>query len=826
MLWAPTKIRRGSQQSAFERVGGIRRWGQALAATLAMIAAAPAAPAAALSPADIRQGMPAARDYGFLWWADGWRGRSADGQRIVCVRTGHYGFALDVERVRILHLGPIDITTPAEQVVVEDNARVYHLPGANLTIEVTVAATRYTCVGVDPLARDPLDYPVRLIESGRWIQRFDLQRLVFEDKDKNRLDADARLEIVAWHDALALIAQVTPRGNAAGKAGELSLRLTGAGCGQLSAASPLQAGPVSTQAKLFHPFGTVSGTVDVTASNPNGSSVPVRVELDRGWHRVELPTQNWDPALDLDHLERVRLTVRNPGEHEAIARLLFAKDASFAGVTGLTPMLRTLDGHPTGLPVQVSKNWHQTPGRTFLYQGPWFHGFTSLRLPPRSELELEFALTYARWGGVPAASHAQLCLIGWGTNQRWDQVALGSWGESITYDPDVCLNRSMIDDVRPLLVWGMNQPKTKWSWTNNVGGGDFLVYENPAGERQYLTRVKAWYASPGPDLTEATYAGVSADGHIAARLKVMTPRSDDINRAIHRLRYDVLAVTPFKRMAFYQLGADNYNDHQFATIARGNAAGLIEQWKPPRGGLRYSRQGIECIGQAPWFSLHGAVNTDQKGGAWANRGLVVRSWNARLGGQPAAVPHAAVFGTQNGPASVSVEITPPPGVTELQPGDFVDAEIELVIMPMAAGDYYGPNENLRQALRDGGNTGKMILREAQGNTLHVDAVRGSVARRWPVVIAVDDRHEAEVVITGGLGYVPVKFSGLPDFRDYLLRRDDGQGFMKVDQSVHGRDFWQTDFNPVAKTWSLTYNLPLDTIDDRPRPVRLELKKIQ
>ena len=24
----------------------------------------------------------------------------------------------------------------------------------------------------------------------------------------------------------------------------------------------------------------------------------------------------------------------------------------------------------------------------------------------------------------------------------------------------------------------MNQAKAKWSWTNNVGGGDFLVYED------------------------------------------------------------------------------------------------------------------------------------------------------------------------------------------------------------------------------------------------------------------------------------------------------------------------------------------------------------
>ena len=796
-------------------------------ATLLLLAAAAAPPAFAsgrLRPADAREVMPGARDYGFLWWADGWKGRSPAGERVVCVRTGSFGLALDVERVKLLHLGPVAAVTPAGDAAAEDNAAVFALPGAELTFEVKLGATVYRCVGIDPEAPDPLDYPVRLIESGRCVQRFDLQRLILEDGRKHRLDADARIEFVAWGDALGVIAQVTPRAVTAEGPASVSLRLSGNGCREASTSSREFHAGAATEVSLFQEFGPPAGQAEVIATRLDGTPVPVKAEPARGWHRVELPTEAWDPAQDPDHLERVHLTLRNPGEAEAAVRLMFAKDASFAGITGMTPMLRDRDGHPSGLPVQVSKNWHKTPGRTFLYEGPWFHGFTSLRLPPRSGIELEFALTYARWGGVPAASHAQLCLIGYGSNQRWDQAALGTWGESITYDPDVCLNRSMIDDVRPLMVWGMDQARAKWSWTNNVGGGDFLVYEDAAGRRQPLTRVRALYASPGPNLTDVTYAGVSADGHIAARLTAMTPRSDDINRAVHRLRYDVLARTPFTRLAFYQLGADHYNDNQFTTLARGNAAGLIEEWPPPRGGLRYSRTGLACEGQAPWFSLHGAINTDRKGGAWPNRGLVVRSWKARLGGLRADTPHASVFGTQDGPPSANVELTPPTGLAELLPGDFVEAEVELVIMPLSADDYYGPNAGLRSALRDGGNTWKMIHREARGNSPRIEPVRGRVAPGWPVEVTADDRGEAEVVVKGGLGSVPIRFAGLPDFRGYVLRCDAGEGLKLVDQSVHGRDFWQADYDPMGKRWSLTYNLPLDTPDDHPRPIRLELRR--
>ena len=777
-----------------------------------------------LKPTEV---MSEVRDYGFLWWADGWRGRSENGGKVLCVRTGNYGLALDVERLRLLHLGAITEASPADKAVALDNSTIMNLPAADLDIAVEVGDIRYRSVGVESQIRDALAFPVRLIESGRWLQRFDVERLIFENDKKERLDADARLEVVAWPDFVSFSVELKPKGDLGNRELRISCRLVGEGSASstTSSSSPFRSGQTIRET-LVKSFGTPVGTARVEASRPNGVALPVELAGAAGWYKIALPNESWDPATDLDHLERVKLKIQNVDDHESVARLLFAKDDGFAGVTGMTPMIRDADGFPTGLAVQLSKNWHQTAGRTLLYQGPWFHGFTALRLPPKSQIELECALTYARWGGVPAASHAQLCLIGWGTNQRWDQAAIGSWGESICYDPDICLNRSMIDDVRPLMVWGMNQSKAKWTWTNNVGGGDFLVYVDSSGKRQYLTRMRTWYASQGPNLTDVTYAGVTADGAIAARLNVMTPRSDDINRAIHRIRYDVLKLTPFKRMAFYQVGADNYNDHQFTTLARGDATGLAEEWQPPRGGRRYSRAGIACTGENPWFSLHGAINRDTKEGAWANRGLVVRKWSARLGGKAVNVPTAAVFGTENRFPSANIELTPPPGLTELQPGDFVEAVLELVIMPISAGDYYGPNAALRVALRSGGNTWKMVLREAVGNSYTVENLRGRIVSTWPLVISADEGNSAEAVLKGGLGYVPVTFSRLSSYRGYELWRDDGQGPRRVDQAIHGRDFWQTDFDPNSKTWSLSYNVPVDTDDDRPGRVRLELRKTE
>ena len=44
---------------------------------------------------------------------------------------------------------------------------------------------------------------------------------------------------------------------------------------------------------------------------------------------------------------------------------------------------------------------------------------------------------HSKWGEAHAAAHTQLSLIGWGRNQQWDESSLGSFGESVTYDPDL-----------------------------------------------------------------------------------------------------------------------------------------------------------------------------------------------------------------------------------------------------------------------------------------------------------------------------------------------------------------------------------------------------
>jgi hypothetical protein len=772
--------------------------------------------------------MPQMCDYTFMWWAYGWRGRSPRGEKVLAIQTGRYGLAIDVEKASLLHLGAIEMPLPYSQAASSDNAAVFGLGNAELVLEAQVGQERYRCVRATVDQHDAAGFPVRLIESGRYVQRADIDQLQFENEKHERLGRDGRLEIVAWPDRVTFLLSIEAKKDQPPVIPRIGLKTSGH---PAIANGDITESAGSTSAThtawLSANYGDeTNGDVEVQAASlAEHRPLPVTQDSARGWQRVELAPEAWRENKDFDHLERVRLTLANRASHPSMLRLLLAKDYPFAGVTGMTPMLRDEQGNPTGIAVQLSKDWHKQADRTILYEGPWFHGYTMLRMPALSQAELEFTMAYARWGGVPAASHAQLSLVGYGGNQLWDQAALGSWGESICYDPDVGLGRSMIDDVRPLMVTAMNAPGGRWSWTNNVGGGDFLVYENPAGQRQFLSRMKTAYLSQGPNLTHVIYSGASADGNIAARIEVSTPRSDDINRAIHHVRYDVLKPTGFSRLAFYQVGADHYNALVFEKAAWGNLAGLQAEWKPKRGGDGYRVGPIELTSEAPWVSEHGLIGVDASKGPLACRGLIVRSWRARLGGREVAAPWVALHGTNDGNIpSLTAELVPPPDVKRLLPGDFVEASLELAIVPQHAEDYYGPNANLRAALSSGADTWRPVLREARGNQLRATALHGTILNAYPLLVKVDQNGRAQVVTSGGVGYVPVTFSGLSDFRGYGCDLTVDGVSHAVDQAVSGNDFWQSDYDAAAKTWSLTYNICLDSPRDEARAVSLTLSR--
>lgn len=557
--------------------------------------------------------------------------------------------------------------------------------------------------------------------------------------------------------------------------------------------------------------------LEVTATE-HATQQPRLVTFDPtvGWHAINLdgigpipPPGAKNPSNDA--IERVRLTLRNPTDTEQIARLMFEKTSRGihqrigTPITGITALLRDADGFPTGIPVQLSKNWHNDPEGGD-HSGQWFHGISQLRLPPNAKVNLELVLAYGHWGGVPAASHAQLSLIGWGGNQLWDQAALGSWGESICFEPEQIQRGCTITDVRPLMVRSKKENTPEWGWTNNVGGGDFWVIEDKEGVRRPNVGMRTDYLRSGPCLTETVYVGGLQGLGVRHRTSVSLSRRDDLVCATYRLRMDVAEVAPFSRFVIFQTGADNYACTREKKLAVGNEGGWVREWDAQWGGDSVRGAPIELNGTAPWASLHATEgNTDtDKTGAWASRGIVIREWKAMIGGKEVR-PWMQERGLDRGRAADTsiLELVPPPGVKRLEPGDHIEAVIEHLILPQHAEDYYGPNDAFRIALGEDADTWRMAQRHAAQGDVKVEMKRGRLLRRFPDVRIAAEAGAAECVLSGGSGWVTITFTGLRSHREGVVMVDG----KPLDQSVHGSDFWQTDFDPAARTWSRTYNLP-------------------
>lgn len=815
-------------------------------------------------------------DYTYQWWAAGLRAPD----KVFHIQTSRYGLAFDFHQFRLTRFGPIESPPSEEEALHQDNRLIESLPEVAFAAALEHQGQSYP---VESAGRTYED--CHLIESGKYLQRRWLTYLTFAQGAPPVHVRESGLELCAWPDRIAFILRVTATQPIAGGALQLVFTLPpgytsfsdggdagsfagedGEGLAVLGAFAQTAlhfdpdtrtctarveiddwpAGEERAVGVIVYPAPDVPAQLSRIVSQeahpvrvravqvaPEAHELEVAYRREFGWHAIALRNDGatGEYAEAGNHrIERVNVTVENPGPSPHTVRLNFAKDGRVFGITGVSAILRDAEGHPLGVPVQLSKNWHaggtqgSTAGQSQRFEGQWFHGLVMLTIPARETVHFEYTSVNALWGALPAASHAQLCLVGWGGNQLWNQAAIGAWGENLCFQPEHP-EGSFVTDTRPLMVWGMGDaPQKPWAWTHNVGGADFLVYYDPDVEPQSHSRIKTRYRRHGPNLTEVTYAGTSFDRKVDLAYTVSLYRTDDITRGLYRIRYDVVEKVAFTKLVLFQCGSYVYNYTKERKFAYGNAAGLIREWDAQWGGFTYRTDRLELTGEAPWISMHEAERWTEDAGAWANRGLVVRHWDAKLGGKRAAAWVAEIGVPVHGRDTSLVDFLPPPGVTELLPGDYVEAEIVHVVMPQHAADYYGPNENLRQALAAHANTWRMIHREAAGNHLDVKVTRGgTLEHRYPVRIR-SRGGEVAFTVTGGVGYVPATIAGLVDYRGFTLERHVEGHWMAVDHSWHGNDDWQTDFDPQTQRWELTYSLPLDTPQDERLAHRFRLRR--
>lgn len=475
-------------------------------------------------------------------------------------------------------------------------------------------------------------------------------------------------------------------------------------------------------------------------------------------------------------------------------------------ITGGSPLLRSTEGEPLGVPVQISKNWHESPY--------WYHLYSTLIVEPGT-FEFEHTFAHAKWGKTYAAQHAQLALIGWGQNQQWDESSLGAWGESITYDPDLTLTRGQVDDVRPFLV----QSASKWNWTGNVGGASFLVYEPSEGFSSFashqMTRMRTHYEYTGPNLTNVLYSGISRDGKIESTVATQLGRTDDMVRAYYHLSYTFLEDVNYDRIAFFQMAADRYGDNGFTRFAYGNEEkALYNEGVPNHSTSGYANElhrGIELEGDAPWVMLLDSVHTSGSlPEHYANVGFIVRDYHADIGGEITTTPHVNIVQTYNGGWSqMAFELGVPydSSSTIIPAGSTLTATVEYVVPPAVKSAYYGASDYLTALDEDSFNSTDMMVLLAADNQLDLSASVGSITRTHPIEIdTVSDTIAAEFTMSGGLGYTPVTFHGLVRPDGWRLETLVDGNWEEVDQAIEGNDYWQAYEDAANGTFELTFNV--------------------
>lgn len=588
--------------------------------------------------------------------------------------------------------------------------------------------------------------------------------------------------------------------------------------------------------------------VDAEQIAPKKSSLEVVYNRDLGWHEIKLRTDkvessrpavepkegNPGPQDDLNsRVERVEFSVTNRSKTDKIVRLNFAKGrliqngSSVFGIPGISAVLRDLNGNPVGVPIQLSKNWH-TGGFTgvekFYFEGAWYHGLSVLTIPANSTITLEYTSVNSMWGGVPAASHAQLCLVGWGHNQQWDESAIGAWGETITYEPDLDQTGAPVLDFRPLMV---KSPKGReWGWTGNLGGADLFDYTKLDGNRGWHSRIRTDYKRYSPNYTEVTYAGTMDDNSMDFEYTASIGRSDDITRGIYKIKLKVLEDTEFKDFSIVEFASSRYHHVKSKNLAWGDETGVRKEWESTVGGEpRYITEKVPAEGRYIWFSFNDSKYTSKQLERFklAERGFIIRDWRAKIRGDEDVLPWFAEYTTAGGTygdKSSIIKITPPKGCNSFKAGDFIEATVELIIIPSNIDDYYGPNRNFATALEKSPLSWQMIYREASGNDIDVEVTQGELIDSYPIKIETKNGL-AEIAVTGGLGYVPLTFTNVPDYIDPVLsRREDGR-WIRVNQERYGADFWQAEYNAADGTWDITFNVNLDTPNDKRQ--RVEFK---
>jgi hypothetical protein len=425
------------------------------------------------------------RDYTHSYWENGWRrlaGEAATAPDLLCLESSHYGLAIDTAKLTSAKFSSLDDDGLSFVDVISSRSRMDDLSDTEMVIEVTVDNKTYRAQTAKPNpngknAQSPKVCNGRLWEGARIVQHYELVGIVFKDVDTSEsggdetsLDCKASLYFVTWPEEFAITLSLSPPEDTTWSDGA-SIRIE---FGEWSKQQPFngpwaapRAEEVSLACNVVSASSKLQDTVKVNVTNKDkaaGSppqSFIVAFDTHFSCFKVEIDHPKRSFATDYtdirDH-DAFGVEIENISEDSTYVPVLFQLRPP-ANVTGCTPMIYVQEGGegddsqfvPSGIPTQTSKNWH------YPALGAYLRAFCLLPVKSGTN-RFEFRVVNGFYGSLCAASHANLSLVGWpkysdfSTASRWDQLAIGCFGETFCIDSEMGPTTQTITDVRALMV--------------------------------------------------------------------------------------------------------------------------------------------------------------------------------------------------------------------------------------------------------------------------------------------------------------------------------------------------------------------------------------
>lgn len=707
------------------------------------------------------------RYYSFIYFDQGYPTRLVNNRRSqsmanqiarenpdVVVQTGFYTLRLDCDTLQLSGLDEVQGSDYLKAL----NEDVTAFTPVKMALRIEKDGTAYTCTS--GVAQEKSGQNIRLIQSGQYVQRFDHTGLIFTDKFGNEMEGRGRLELTAWADHVVFQLDLTGVEGVA-KTGIQIIAPSGkvyrAG-GKGNRATLVLSPHLDQKFQSLDPLAWVAEAVYLR----NQKKIKSVYDVDEQGLRFDLPLDPIKFPKDRDRLDEYVIELKNPTDEAVVLPLIFSEIQSRA-ITG-TSMLLCDDqtGRPTGIPVQISKNWHNEKGHRVKHDGPWLRGYAMVPMKAGETRRLRLRLVTGFWAGVPAVSFSQLSVIGYGGNWKWDESALGCWGESMCYDPSQHLGSAFITDVRPAFT--LTKKGTAYNWTENVGGGDFLIYFDKDNTYRWTKKMKTAYYWTGPNITEVHYSGITDDDAIRFTYRIRSVRTADYHRRFHSYTYNFLkdVETP-QRLVFHQMAADYYNTVEFDRFYTGNETGMKKEHDRPAG--------LEGYGVAPipfndtWLVTDDtACNDREVADVRGRRGML--HMDSTLNGKPFPL-FIHPFGRTRGGERINLDLSAESVKRSYKAGDEVRGELEFILPANDAAVYWGDDQEFAGRLKAyGSNPWKIVADEYTHNIkMDVSIQQGALLNKYPIEIQALKKSNVLADFTiqnGGIGHVPIILRGVPE----------------------------------------------------------------